>query len=62
MIVGGAAESLEAFPGQYRLVLRKRKGFIRIALETGASLVPVFSFGENGENKTYNWETTKNIY
>lgn len=33
--MGGAAESLESFPGRYRLVLRKRKGFIRIALQTG---------------------------
>lgn len=47
MLIGGAAESLEAHPGRYTLVLKKRKGFIRIALETGASLVPVFCFGEN---------------
>lgn len=47
LIVGGAAESLEAFPGKYKLVLKKRKGFARMALLTGACLVPVFSFGEN---------------
>jgi hypothetical protein len=47
LLVGGAAESLESYPGRYRLVLRKRKGFIKIALETGTDLVPVFSFGEN---------------
>ena len=45
--MGGAAESLEAHPGKYRLVLKKRKGFVRVALQTGAALVPVFSFGEN---------------
>jgi 2-acylglycerol O-acyltransferase 2 len=47
LLVGGAAESLNAFPGKYKLVLKNRKGFIRIALETGSSLVPVFCFGEN---------------
>lgn len=47
LIIGGAAESLESRPGVFRLVLKKRKGFIRVALETGTSLVPVFSFGEN---------------
>lgn len=47
LIIGGAAESLEAHPGRYTLILKKRKGFARLALETGASLVPVFCFGEN---------------
>lgn len=45
--VGGAAESLESHPDTYRLILKNRMGFIRMALKTGASLVPVFSFGEN---------------
>lgn len=47
LVVGGAAESLVAAPGTYDLVLGKRKGFVRIALETGASLVPVLCYGEN---------------
>ncbi|XP_066580915.1 2-acylglycerol O-acyltransferase 1-like [Prorops nasuta] len=46
LIVGGASESLESFPGTYRIILKKRKGFIRIALNHGTPLVPVFSFGE----------------
>ena len=47
VVVGGAKESLYAYPGKNTLVLKRRKGFAKIALETGASLVPVYAFGEN---------------
>ncbi|KAI8887215.1 diacylglycerol acyltransferase [Backusella circina FSU 941] len=47
IVVGGAAESLHARPGVADLVLRKRLGFIRLAIKQKAELVPVFSFGEN---------------
>lgn len=46
LVVGGAQEALNARPGCYKLCIKNRKGFIKVALETGASLVPVFSFGE----------------
>ncbi|KAM9834531.1 2-acylglycerol O-acyltransferase 2-A [Syngnathus typhle] len=45
--VGAAPEALDARPGALTLQLRKRKGFIKLALRHGAHLVPVFSFGEN---------------
>ena len=35
VIVGGAAESLDAHPGSCTLTLKNRKGFIRMALLTG---------------------------
>lgn len=44
--VGGSTESLLTQPGRYDLVLRRRRGFVRCALQTGASLVPCISFGE----------------
>ncbi|XP_034862907.1 2-acylglycerol O-acyltransferase 1 isoform X1 [Mirounga leonina] len=47
IVLGGAEESLDAHPGKFTLFIRKRKGFVKIALTHGASLVPVFSFGEN---------------
>ncbi|XP_022174295.1 2-acylglycerol O-acyltransferase 2-like [Myzus persicae] len=46
LMVGGVSEAFKSFPGPYHLILKNRKGFIRVALQTGASLVPVFSFGE----------------
>ena len=47
IVVGGAAESLSARPGTADLVLKRRLGFIKLAIREGADLVPVFSFGEN---------------
>uniref|UniRef100_A0A1I7VSG0 diacylglycerol O-acyltransferase n=1 Tax=Loa loa TaxID=7209 RepID=A0A1I7VSG0_LOALO len=47
LIVGGAEEALDAHPGSHILTLSKRKGFIKIAIETGAQLVPMYCFGEN---------------
>jgi 1-acyl-sn-glycerol-3-phosphate acyltransferase len=38
-------QSLFARPGANDLVLKRRHGFIKIALRTGASLVPVYAFG-----------------
>lgn len=47
IVIGGARESLEAHPGTLRLILKSRKGFVKMALRTGADLVPVIGFGEN---------------
>ncbi|KAF1984546.1 DAGAT-domain-containing protein [Aulographum hederae CBS 113979] len=47
IVVGGAREALEAKPGSVRLILKRRKGFVKLAIRTGADLVPVFAFGEN---------------
>ena len=46
LVLGGAKESLDAHPHRdYELTLH-RKGFVKVALENHADLVPVFSFGE----------------
>ncbi|KAJ7313348.1 hypothetical protein JRQ81_004640 [Phrynocephalus forsythii] len=47
IVVGGASESLDCTPGEQRVHLRGRRGFVRLALQHGADLVPVYSFGEN---------------
>lgn len=46
IVVGGAQEAINSRPNNYTIVLKNRKGFIKIALFTGATLVPVISFGE----------------
>ena len=35
IVIGGAAESLEASPGNATLTLKNRKGFVKMALKTG---------------------------
>lgn len=47
LVIGGAEEALECHPGRYVLTLKNRKGFVKVALRTGAQLVPMFTFGEN---------------
>ncbi|RJE23281.1 diacylglycerol o-acyltransferase [Aspergillus sclerotialis] len=47
IVIGGARESLNAQPHTMRLILKRRKGFIKLAIRTGADLVPVLAFGEN---------------
>ncbi|NWV12759.1 DGAT2 acyltransferase, partial [Ptilonorhynchus violaceus] len=47
IVVGGAAESLNCTPGKNSVTLKNRKGFVKLALQHGADLVPVYSFGEN---------------
>jgi 1-acyl-sn-glycerol-3-phosphate acyltransferase len=43
---GGASEAVETVEGENRVLLSRRKGFVRVALEAGADLVPVACFGE----------------
>ncbi|GFN89091.1 2-acylglycerol o-acyltransferase 2 [Plakobranchus ocellatus] len=47
IMVGGAKEALDAHPGSLTLNIKGRKGFCKKALMHGASLVPVYAFGEN---------------
>ena len=46
LVPGGAQEALYSHPGMFKLHLLNRFGFVRIALQTGASLVPCLGFGE----------------
>lgn len=46
LIVGGAQESFYATPKNYTVVVKKRKGFVKLAMKSGKSIVPVISFNE----------------
>ena len=46
LVPGGAEEALNSDREEVRLILKRRKGFVKLALTTGTSLVPSFTFGE----------------
>lgn len=47
VIVGGIAEMFMGSPKEERIMLQTRKGFVRVAVEEGADIVPVFHFGNS---------------
>ncbi|KAF8925679.1 diacylglycerol O-acyltransferase 1, partial [Dissophora ornata] len=62
IVVGGAQESLATKPGTLDLTLKKRMGFIKLALVNGASLVPTLAFGENELYEVYSAKSTSRTY
>lgn len=53
LIPGGAAEALYATSERMVLYLSNRRGFIKLAMETGAAIVPCIGFGENDVFHTF---------
>ena len=47
LVPGGASEALYTHQGEFTIVLKNRRGFLRLALITGCSIVPCLGFGEN---------------
>lgn len=46
IVIGGAREALNSRPGHYELILEKRKGAFKLAIQENVPMVPVFSFGD----------------
>lgn len=55
VVVGGAQESLQGDENVIELTLKRRKGFVKLAMESEADLIPAFGFGEQ---KIYNLTTS----
>jgi len=45
VVVGGLAEMYMQYNDHEEILLKSRKGFVRVAVETGCPLVPVYYFG-----------------
>jgi len=61
LVPGGANEALHSHPGLFKLHLLNRFGFVKVALQTGASLVPCLGFGENELFSTVDNQSTSLI-
>ena len=48
LIVGGAAEAVESKPDTYRVLIKRRKGFVRLALKNGLELLLLMLIGIAG--------------
>ena len=47
LVVGGIAEMFYGSQGVEQIVLAKRKGFVKLAMQTGAAIIPAYTFGTN---------------
>ncbi|KDO23193.1 hypothetical protein SPRG_10001 [Saprolegnia parasitica CBS 223.65] len=47
ILVGGIQEQMLAEYQKHHVFLRSRKGFVKLAIQHGAAIVPVYAFGEN---------------
>lgn len=57
---GGASEALlSSSQGPAQVLLRRRKGFLRLALHTQSGLVPVYTFGETDYFDQFSTATTR---
>lgn len=57
IFIGGASEAaLATCPDSAELILTKRRGFVELALEHGASLVPVYTFGDTVSLHVEPWD------
>ncbi|KAF5307257.1 hypothetical protein FQR65_LT06973 [Abscondita terminalis] len=56
--IGGGKEALSCIPGEHKVELKNRKGFIKVAILNGSPLVPVYSFGETDLFETIQFHET----
>ena len=56
VFIGGAQEAQYSGRGSTTLIINKRNGIFRLALETGSKLVPVYTFGDNNTYRSYSWD------
>ena len=59
--VGGIAELFKCSETEERLFLKHRKGFVKLALQTGTPLIPLYMFGNTTVLTPCRWKVLENI-
>ena len=68
ILVGGELEQLLGQRGEHTIYIRKRKGFVKLALRFGVDIVPIYVFGETELYATstflfdFRWWLSKNFH
>uniref|UniRef100_A0A7S3JR52 Acyltransferase n=1 Tax=Aureoumbra lagunensis TaxID=44058 RepID=A0A7S3JR52_9STRA len=55
IFIGGEREQILSQRGKHILYLKKRKGFVKLAIETKSPLIPIYAFGEVDLYHHYNF-------
>ena len=55
IFIGGEKEQLMSENGKHKIYLKNRKGFVKLALQHGAHLLPMYAFGENDVHTIHLW-------
>ena len=55
IVPGGIAEMTKYSPTEEVVFLKSRRGFIKLAMEQGRTIVPVYGFGENNTFTVFRW-------
>tara|TARA_B100001769_G_C22049513_1_gene564158 strand:- start:186 stop:1262 length:1077 start_codon:yes stop_codon:yes gene_type:complete len=53
LFVGGAEEAKFSGYGNTNIIVKSRKGFLKLALENNLTIVPIYTFGNNNIYKSY---------
>ena len=53
LLPGGFEEASIVEPGRERVYVRRRKGFVKLALRYGYTIYPIYTFGESEAYRTF---------
>ena len=56
LFVGGAEESKFSNYGNINIIVKSRRGFLKLAIDNNLTIVPIYTFGNNNIYKSYDYD------